>query len=71
MTDPKDTKDTKKLNAEELEKRVAPLALTTSDPTQDPTTSFGTAQGRKPVDPKSVEKGGGDGTGGGGKVYVP
>ena len=26
-------KDTKKLNAEELEKRVAPLALTYSDPT--------------------------------------
>ena len=54
-------KDPKKLNAEELEKRVAPLALTYTDPTTDPTD----APTSTTTDKDLKGHGGGGGTGGG------
>jgi len=58
-------KDTKKLNAEELEKRVAPMALTYTDPTTDPTSSPTTTKGK---DGNPITGGTGGSGGGGGKT---
>ena len=59
-----DEKDPKKLTAEELEKRVAPMALTYSDPTApsptDPATPTTT-----PSTSTSLKQGHGGGIGGG------
>ena len=57
-------KDTKKLKAEELEKRVAPLALTYTDPTADPTASP-TTKGKDGSSTPGTPGGGGSGGGGG------
>ena len=58
-------KDTKKLNAEELEKRVAPMALTYTDPTTDPANSPTTVKGK---DGNPITGGTGGSGGGGGKT---
>ena len=58
-------KDTKKLKAEELEKRVAPMALTYTDPTADPTASPTATKGKDAGTTPGTPGGGGSGGGGG------
>ena len=54
-------KDTKKLDAEELEKRVAPMALVYTEPTNQDPTAPGTGTGDPGTPPAADQPGGSDG----------